>query len=594
MNTVENSLRTLAAQFLSGLVPEGQVSPAQVLLNPIPADFEGDVSVVLFPFLKLTGKRPDELGGALGTFLQQNLREIGSWTLVKGFLNITFTPEYWAGLLKDIYAQHNRFGMQAAAADAPNVLIEYPSPNTNKPLHLGHLRNIFLGMSLSRILEATGQHVTPVCLYNDRGTNISKSMVAWQKFANGATPQSTGIKGDHFVGDYYVKFSDLYKEEVKALMAEGKTEDEAKKQAPCMQEVERMTVAWEEGNAEVRALWEQMNGWVYEGFNESFRRLGCTFEKNYYESGVYNLGKETVAEGLEKGIFFRKDDGSIWIDLTDAGLDEKVLLRSNGTSIYITQDIAVAYEKQRDFNYDASIYVVGNEQDYHFKVLFEILKRLGMKASDKLYHLSYGMVELPSGKMKSREGTVVDADILFDEMIQVARETAAEQGKLEGLSEAEKENLYHMVGNAALRYFILRVDPKKKMIFNPQESIDFQGQTGPFVQYTHARIASILRQGGAIELKNGYTPHPKEVQVLGTLGRFSSMIQMAADKMDPSVLASYVFELAKDFNQFYHECPVLKENDEAARMFRLALCASVGSVLKNGLYLLGIEAPERM
>lgn len=337
-----------------------------------------------------------------------------------------------------------------------------------------------------------------------------------------------------------------------------------------------------------------MNGWVYEGFNESFKRLGCSFVKNYYESDVYDLGKETVAEGLEKGIFYKKEDGSIWVDLRDAGLDEKVLLRSNGTSIYITQDIAIAYEKQKDFNYDASIYVVGNEQDYHFKVLFEILKRLGMKASDKLYHLSYGMVELPTGKMKSREGTVVDADVLYDEMVKVARETAAEQGKLEGMDDAEKEALYEMVGNAALRYFILRVDPKKRMIFNPAESIDFQGQTGPFVQYTHARIASILRQADEIKLLEGYRPHLKEIQVISTLGRFGSLIQVAAEKMEPSALAAYVFELAKDFNQFYHECPVLKESDEAARMFRLALCASVGNVLKNGLYLLGIEAPERM
>lgn len=593
MNTIEHEIRSIVASYLSEILSQA-VTEAQVLLNPIPADFEGDVSVVLFPFVKASGKRPDELGELIGRRIQDTLTDIESFAVVKGFLNISFKPSYWAGVLTRIAQVGKSYGCTAKEENAQTVLIEYPSPNTNKPLHLGHLRNIYLGHSLSRILEAQGKNVIPVCLFNDRGTNISKSMVAWKMFANGATPESTQTKGDHFVGDYYVQFANAYKEELKLAMERGLSEDDAKKASLLNAEVDRMTVAWENGDTEIIELWNKMNGWVYQGFDESFERLGISFEKKYYESDVYNLGKDTVEEGLANGVFYKHEDGSVRIDLSDVGLDEKVVLRSNGTSIYITQDIAIAYQKAKEFNYDSSVYVVGNEQDYHFKVLFEILKRLGMKASDKLFHLSYGMVELPTGKMKSREGTVVDADDLMDEMERVAKATAEEQGKLEGMQESEKMNLYKMVGNAALRYFILRVDPKKRMIFNPEESIDFQGQTGPFVQYTHARIASILRQAGTFSAPSNFTPNAKEVQVIATLSRFNQVIQVSGDKMEPSHLASYVFELAKDYNQFYQNCPVLKEGDEKVRSFRLQLCASTAQVLKTGMFLLGMEVPERM
>lgn len=593
MNALVSQIKKESASVLGSLCGK-EISEQDILLNPIPADFDGDVSVVLFPFVKISAKRPDELGQILGLHLQEHIAFIQKFEVVKGFLNLTFHAQYWKESLLEIRRAGEAFGIKPAASDAESVLIEYPSPNTNKPLHLGHLRNIFLGQSVSRLWEAQGKKVIPVCLYNDRGTNISKSMVAWQRFANGATPESTSTKGDHFVGDYYVKFADAYKYEVQLGMDRGLSEEEAKKQSLLQQEVERLTLAWEAGDPEVRELWRTMNNWVYEGFKESFDRLGIRFEKSYYESDVYHLGKETVEEGLKKGIFYKHEDGSVRIDLQDVGLDEKVLLRSNGTSIYITQDIAVAYEKQKDFQYDSSVYVVGNEQDYHFKVLFEILKRLEMKASDKLYHLSYGMVELPSGKMKSREGTVVDADVLLDEMEKEARKTAEEQGKLENLSEAEKEELYKMVGNAALRYFILRVDPKKRMIFNPAESIDFQGQTGPFIQYTHARIRSILRQGHNAENGDWANPEGKEISVISTLQRYPNAVEHAAEKMDPSHLASYVFELAKEFNQFYHECPVLKEENNSKKNLRLEICRATADVLKKGMYLLGCAVPERM
>ena len=593
MNALVSQIKKESASVLGSLCGK-EISEQDILLNPIPADFDGDVSVVLFPFIKISAKRPDELGQILGLHLQEHIAFIQKFEVVKGFLNLTFHSQYWKESLLEIRSAGEAFGIKAAASDAESVLIEYPSPNTNKPLHLGHLRNIFLGQSVSRLWEAQGKKVIPVCLYNDRGTNISKSMVAWQRFANGATPESTSTKGDHFVGDYYVKFSEAYKYEVQLGMERGLSEEEAKKQSLLQQEVERLTLAWEAGDPEVRELWRTMNNWVYEGFKESFDRLGIRFEKSYYESDVYHLGKETVEEGLKKGIFYKHEDGSVRIDLQDVGLDEKVLLRSNGTSIYITQDIAVAYEKQKDFQYDSSVYVVGNEQDYHFKVLFEILKRLEMKASDKLYHLSYGMVELPSGKMKSREGTVVDADVLLDEMEKEARKTAEEQGKLEQLSEAEKEELYKMVGNAALRYFILRVDPKKRMIFNPAESIDFQGQTGPFIQYTHARIRSILRQGNNSENGDWANPEGKEISVISTLQRYPNAVDHAAEKMDPSHLASYLFELAKEFNQFYHECPVLKEENNSKKSLRLEICRATADVLKKGMYLLGCAVPERM
>ncbi len=575
--------------------PDIKFSIQDVLLNKTSPDFKGDFTVVIFPFIKKLGVNPNALGEYIGQYLKNNLEEITDWNLIKGFLNLELSAEYWKRSFRELSLQGNAaFSPKLNNEEA--VLIEYPSPNTNKPLHLGHLRNIFLGASLSEIMKATGHPVIPVCLYNDRGTNICKSMVAWKRYAGGQTPKDAQMKGDHFVGHYYVKFNDAFKEEVAGLIGHGMTEDEAKKAAPIQKEVEEMLLKWEAGDPEIRQLWALMNGWVYEGFATTFDTLGVSFVKNYYESEVYNLGKETVEEGLSKGIFYKKEDGAIAIDLSDAGLDEKVLLRSNGTSIYITQDIAVAYQKQKDFDFTKSIYVVGNEQDYHFKVLIEICKRLGMKASDQLYHLSYGMVELPTGKMKSREGTVVDADDLIALMVEEAREKSEELGKTDDFTAEEKANLHKMLAMGALKYFILKVDPKKKMIFNPAESIEMQGNTGPFVQYTHARIASIMRNaGGAGEFgTSAYLPNAKEAELIKLLYEYKAIIREAADTYSPAVVANYVYELAKTFNQFYHDYGILKETDAEARNFRLRLTELCGQYIQHCLKLLCIEAPEKM
>jgi arginyl-tRNA synthetase len=473
--------------------------------------------------------------------------------------------------------------------------LEYPSPNTNKPLHLGHLRNVFLGHSVSRILEASGKRVIPVCLFNDRGIHICKSMVAKNLFLPDATPESTGMKPDKFVGDCYVRFSEAYKTQVNELVAGGMSKELAEKEAPLQKAVEEMLIKWEENDPDVRALWAEMNGWCYAGMQTTFDRLGIHFQKKYYESDIYNIGKETVQEGLEKGVFFTRPDGSVWVNLTDAGLDEKVVLRANGTSIYITQDMAIAYQKQRDFSFDQSIYVVGNEQDYHFKVLFEILRRLGMKAADRLYHLSYGMVELPTGKMKSREGTVVDADDLLDEMTEIARQKAEDAGKSADFTSAEKAKLYAEIGYGALRYFILKVDPKKRMIFNPEESIDMQGNTGPFIQYTHARCKSVLRRADAVGTHFGdYIPQEKEWKIIRRMAQLSEVVSVSAAKLDPSGVAAFAYELAKEFNQFYQDISILNEPDAHAKAFRIQLTEITANALKRALYLLGMEAPERM
>jgi arginyl-tRNA synthetase len=562
-------------------------------------EFEGELTLTVFSLIVFSKKSPENTAKELGKWLVANSKLVHKYNVVKGFLNLSLRAEYWFEQFQEIKS-NPQYGFKVATQNSPVVMIEYPSPNTNKPLHLGHLRNIFLGSAISEILKANGNDVVHSCLYNDRGTNISKSMLAWMKWGNGETPENSEIKGDHLVGDYYVKFSDAYKAEVAALIATGLTKEEAEKASKLTQEVNELTVKWEEGDKEVRALWSKMNGWVYQGFEQTYAWLGIRPQKFYYESDVYNLGKETVQEGLEKGVFFKKEDGSIWIDLTQEGLDQKVVLRSNGTTVYITQDIAIANEKERDFNIGKSIYVVGNEQEYHFKVLFLILKKLGRKYADNLFHLSYGMVELPTGKMKSREGTVVDADDLIAEMLETAKNNTLEKGKTEGYSEAEIEELNRMVALGALRYFILKVDPKKKMIFNPAESIETEGHTGPFIQYAYARIKSLERKHflsktdyPAVAI-NSEILLQKEIQLIKTLSLFPEILEEAGITFNPSLVANYAYNLAKEFNQYYHEIPVFKENNYAIRNFRVELSSQVALVIHKALKLLCIEVPERM
>ena len=564
------------------------------LLNTPPADFPGDITVVLFPVAKRVGMAPDALGNILGELLVEKLEGVSAFSVVKGFLNLTYSDAYRLEVFEKYYSDV-LIGLPELKPDATAVMVEYPSPNTNKPLHLGHLRNIFLGASVSRIAEANGQKVIPVCLFNDRGIHICKSMVARQKFLPNETPETTAMKGDKFVGDCYVKYSDAYKAEVELLVSNGMPKDQAEKEAPIQKEVEAMLLKWEKGDAETRELWTLMNGWCYDGMQQTFDKLDVRFDKKYYESEIYNIGKETVKEGLEKGVFFTAPDGSVRIDLTDVKLDEKVVLRANGTTIYITQDIAIAYQKQNDFDFGQSIYVVGNEQDYHFKVLFEILKRLGMKAADKLFHLSYGMMELPTGKMKSREGTVVDADDLLDEMTIIARQKSEDAQKSEHLGEEEKKVLFEQVGYGALRYFILKVDPKKKMIFNPEESIDMQGNTGPFIQYTHARCRSVLRKAGEFTRGYGtYLANDKEWAVIRRISNFAETVETAGKTFNPAGIANFAYELAKEYNQFYHDHQILNEPDENAKFFRLRMTELAARTLNKALYLLGIAAPEKM
>jgi arginyl-tRNA synthetase len=578
-----------------------QFTPADIIINTTPADFSGDYTIVLFPFIKKLGMKPDELAQEMADVLAQNLPGFKSHNLVKGFLNIELTTDFWSQTLSAILPDAN-YGKKNADEHSPAILIEYPSPNTNKPLHLGHLRNIFLGTSLGKIMEANGFRVYRTCLYNDRGTNISKSMWAYNHATDKKTPQNSGIKGDHLVGDYYVQYSDLYKAEMKELMATGITEEEAKKQSKLGKEIWGLTEQWELHIPEVVDLWKTMNGWFYEGVRQTYQRLGLSFDKEYYESEVYNRGRETVEEGLAKGIFYQKDDTSVWIDLTDVGLDQKLVLRSNGTTVYITQDIALVYQKQKDFNFQRSVYVVGNEQEYHFKVLFEILKRLGLQGAEHLYHLSYGMVELPTGKMKSREGTVVDADDLLDEVVSIAKDKANEQGKLAEVSDSVKEKIYEQIGFGALKYYLLRVDPAKKMIFNPAESIDFNGNTAPFIQYIYARTQSLKRNAAAQNISllpfaesiNTYSPNLSETKLIRTLTEFPTVVAEAGENYSPALIANYVFQVASEFSTFYHDYKVLKEEDTAARSFRFYLSQQVGVIIRNGLDLLCIDTPERM
>lgn len=559
-------------------------------------EFEGDYTIVLFPLLKLIKAKPEQIGEVLGAYLTEHVAEVTAYNVVKGFLNLTIADSYFLSFFGEIAAQE-RYGTTPITAESPAMIVEYSSPNTNKPLHLGHIRNNLLGFSMAKILEATGKRVYKTQIINDRGIHICKSMIAWQLFGKGETPESTGLKGDKLVGKYYVLFDKAYKEEIAQLIAEGKSKEVAEREAPIFVKAQEMLRLWEQGDAATLALWKQMNQWVYDGFEVTYRNLGVSFDRNYYESETYLLGKDIVQRGLEQGVFYRKEDGSVWIDLTADGLDEKLVLRSDGTSVYITQDLGTATKRiEEDFpKVEGMIYTVGNEQDYHFKVLFLILQKLGFAWAKNLYHLSYGMVELPNGKMKSREGTVVDADDLMEEMVQVAEELSQELGKLDGYTQQQKQQLYRVIGLGALKYYILKVDPKKKIAFNPQESIDFQGNTGPFIQYTYARIQSILRKAGELPmLPTSGDLHPKERELIKQLSLFASVVQQAADTYSPALIANYVYELVKEFNSFYQNVSILGEEDPVKRSLRIHLSRKVGEVIATGFDLLGIEVPERM
>ena len=559
-------------------------------------EFEGNETIVVFPFLKASHKAPDVTAQEIGEHMQAHCDAVEKFNVIKGFLNITIKPSFWTSVLKHV-ASTPDYGFTAASDDSQLVMIEYSSPNTNKPLHLGHVRNNLLGFSLSKIMEANGNKVVKTNIVNDRGIHICKSMLAWLKWGNGATPESTGKKGDHLIGDFYVAFDKHYKAEVKELVEKGMSQEEAEKQAPLIQEAHDMLRRWEAGDKEVRALWEKMNNWVYAGFDETYRRMGVSFDKIYYESDTYLVGRDTVLNGLEKGLFYRKEDNSVWADLTSDGLDHKLLLRSDGTSVYMTQDIGTAQLRYKDYPIDRMVYVVGNEQNYHFQVLSLLLDKLGFKWGKDLVHFSYGMVELPNGKMKSREGTVVDADELMDEMIATATEMAGEPGRLQGVPEEEREDVLRMIGLGALKYFILKVDPRKTMLFDPSESIDFNGNTGPFIQYTHARIKSVLRKSGedynAVDI-SAVAPNEKETSLIQKLADFTVAVNDAGRNYSPALIANYVYDLAKEYNQFYHDYSILKEQDEKVRAFRLLLSATVADVICRGMSLLGIEVPERM
>lgn len=573
------------------------VEAKDIQLQPTRKDFAGDLTVVVFPFTRYSRKSPEETGKELGEYLKQNIAEVEDYNVIKGFLNIVISSAYWVGVLNEA-AREERYGY-APEASGRKYMIEYSSPNTNKPLHLGHIRNNLLGWSVSEIQKANGHEVKMVNLVNDRGIHICKSMIAWQKFADGATPESAGMKGDHFVGDYYVRFDKECKAQIKQLTEAGMEEEEAKKKAPILLEAQEMLRKWEAGDEATVALWRKMNDWVLKGFDETYRLMGVGFDKVYFESQTYKKGRDIVLKGLEEGVLYRKDTGSVWADLTGDGLDHKLLLRDDGTSVYMTQDIGTAYERFNEFDMDEMIYVVGNEQNYHFQVLSLICGKLGFPWAQKIKHLSYGMVELPEGKMKSREGTVVDADDLMQEMIDTARETSKELGKLEGYSEAEAEEVYRKVALGALKYFILKVDPKKTMMFNPKESIDFNGNTGPFIQYTYARIQSILRKaaesGTEVKASDIHIPvSDKEQELIKLIAKLPAVVKEAGENYSPALLANYSYDLAKEFNQFYHDFSILKEPDEAVRNFRLLLAKECSIAIRNAMGMLGIEMPERM
>lgn len=593
-----------ALRTLYGQEPEA----AQVQLQKTKKEFEGHLTLVVFPFLRLSRKKPEETAGEIGRYLKENTDIVADYNVIKGFLNLTVSASKWVELLADIHADA-RYGLTAPTAESPLVMIEYSSPNTNKPLHLGHVRNNLLGWAVAQIAEANGNRVVKTNIVNDRGIHICKSMLAWQKYGNGETPESSGKKGDHLIGDYYVAFDKHYREQVRELAARFEAEEgldaeaakaKAEREAPLMREAREMLVRWEHNDPEVRTLWRRMNEWVYAGFDETYRALGVSFDKIYYESDTYLEGKEKVVEGLRKGLFFKKEDGSVWADLTKNGLDEKLLLRSDGTSVYMTQDIGTAKLRFQDFPIDKMIYVVGNEQNYHFQVLSILLDELGFEWGKSLVHFSYGMVELPNGKMKSREGTVVDADELVAEMIAQARRTVDEAGKFEDMSEEEKQEVARIVGMGALKYFLLKVDARKNMLFNPEESIDFNGNTGPFIQYTYARIRSILRKAADqgldySSLGSGVTElSRKEEELVQHVADFAAVVRQAGEDYSPSAIANYCYDLVKEYNQFYHDFSVLREENESLRNFRLVLSANVAKVVREGMNLLGIEMPERM
>jgi arginyl-tRNA synthetase len=556
-------------------------------------DFEGDITLVVFPILRYVKGNPVAIGEALGAYLVEHVEEVSKFNVVKGFLNLVLSDAYYLQFFTNVNDFSN-FGKEQEGKDA--IMVEYSSPNTNKPLHLGHIRNILLGYSIAEIIKASGKKAYKTQIVNDRGIHICKSMLAWKRYGKEETPQSSGLKGDKLVGNYYVKFDQEYKKEISRLKSEGKTEDESKAEAPILIEAQQMLLKWEAGDPETVALWKTMNGWVYEGFEKTYQSLGVDFDKLYYESNTYLLGKEFVTEGLSTGVFFKEADGSVWCDLTDEGLDKKIVLRSDGTAVYMTQDIGTAIQRAKDFpDVKGMIYTVGNEQDYHFQVLFLILKKLGFDWAKHLYHLSYGMVDLPSGKMKSREGTVVDADDLIEDMSQTAKKISEELGKIDDFSDDEKEGLYQTIGLGALKYYILKVDPKKRILFNPEESVDFQGNTGPFIQYTYARIQSILRKAGPTEkIPANYSLHEKEKEVLKSLQLFPEVIQQAAENYSPALIANYTYDLVKEFNSFYQNVSILAADTPSEKNFRIQLAKAVAEVIKSAFALLGIKVPERM
>ncbi len=590
---IQQQIQQAAIESLEKLYSKS-FSAKDFQINKTKPEFEGDYTIVLFSLLKPLSKSPDALGNELGKFLTENYSQLfTSYNIIKGFLNLTIADNYWTSVLITNY-NNSCFGK--GEANHKKVMVEYSSPNTNKPLHLGHLRNNFLGWSIAEIIKANGYDIVKSCIVNDRGIHICKSMIAWQMFANGATPKSTNTKGDHFVGDYYVKFNNEYKKQVDELVAGGMKKDDAEKEAPIMKATQQMLLDWEAGKPEVMQLWKEMNSWVYEGFDETYNRIGSNFDKIYYESNTYLLGKKTVQEGLEKNVFVQKEDGSVWIDLTADGLDEKIVQRKDGTSVYITQDIGLAQQKYEEYKIDQSIYVIGDEQNYHMKVLQLICKKLELPYADGIYHLSYGMVELPTGKMKSREGTVVDADDLLDEMENVARQKTEELGKVKDFTAEELKELYKTLSLGALKFYLLRVDPKKKMVFNPEESIDFHGYTGPFIQYTHARIKSILRkekaQGSEFAVQSALLQLEKELLI--ELENYPSVIEQAGNEHDPSHLANYIYSIAKTFNSFYTEHSVMNAETEEKKQLRLLICELTANVIASGMQLLGIAVPERM
>ncbi len=587
VSSVQQVLKELYAQDLS---------ESQIQLQKTRKDFDGDVTLVVFPLLRVSKVSPEQTGQQIGEALVNAVDYVESFNVVKGFLNLSFTAGYWVSRLAEI-AQTDNYGQRPKGGHSRNVMVEYSSPNTNKPLHLGHIRNNLLGYSVSEILKANGHEVKKVQVINDRGIHICKSMLAWQKYGENETPQSSGLKGDKLVGKYYVEFDKRYKAEIAALIASGKTEEEAKAEAPIIIEAREMLQKWEAEDPEVRELWAKMNGWVYNGFDTTYKRLGVDFDKLYYESNTYLIGKELVESGVEEGVFQKREDGSIWCDLTEDGMDQKLLLRSDGTAVYMTQDLGTAKLRYEDWPaLNQLIYTVGNEQDYHFKVLFLLLGKLGFEWASNCYHLSYGMVDLPSGKMKSREGTVVDADDLMDEMFETAKAQSAEKGKLDGLTEEEADSLFEMLGMGALKYFMLKVDPKKRMLFNPAESIDMQGNTGPFIQYTHARIKSVLRkvENTVKEVPAVTGINVNERTLIQLLNQYPEIIQLAGEEYSPAVIANYVYELAKEYNTFYHECPILIEADENVKQLRLVISQMTANVIASGMKLLGVQVPDRM